>query len=191
MLRALVEADLPRVVETLNDPETQRWHERPRVQAPHTLESQADFVRVRHAQAASGTAAHWAVADPATDAYLGQMSLFGVQHRRQASLSYWTHPDARGRGLTQEAARLVVRHCFVDWEDGGLGLRRLWSDAELGNTASRRFSSSMHSSAPTLDSRESTWRSPSAINRPEHCPATCSRSPDLSISGASWESSCT
>ena len=78
------------------------------------------------------------MADPETDTYLGQMSLFDVRHRRQASLSYWTHPDARGRGLTQQAARLVVRHCFVPWEDGGLGMRRLWSDAEPENGASRR-----------------------------------------------------
>jgi RimJ/RimL family protein N-acetyltransferase len=138
VLRALAESDLPRVVETLNDPETQRWHQRPREQAPHTPESQRDFVLVRHEQAAAGAALHWAVADPESDAYLGQMSLFGVIHRRQASLSYWTHPGARGRGLTQEAARLVVRHCFVAWDDGGLGLRRLWSDAELDNAASRR-----------------------------------------------------
>jgi RimJ/RimL family protein N-acetyltransferase len=138
VLRALEERDLPRIVETLNDPETQRWHERPRVQAPHTLESQADFVLVRREQAAQGSALHWAVADPDTDAYLGQMSLFSVVHRRDATLSYWTHPDARGRGLTKEAARLVVRHCFVPWEDGGLGLRRLWSDAELDNIASRK-----------------------------------------------------
>ncbi len=139
VLRALADADLPRVVETLNDPETQRWHERPREQAPHTLESQADFVLARHEQAASGTGLHWAVADPETDAYLGQMSLFSIQHRRQASLSYWTHPDARGRGLTRQAARLVVRHCFVPWEDGGLGMRRMWSDADVENGASRRI----------------------------------------------------
>jgi RimJ/RimL family protein N-acetyltransferase len=138
VLRALAQQDLPRIVETLNDPETQRWHQRPREQAPHTLESQADFVRVRHEQAAAGTALHWAVADPGTDAYLGQMSLFSILYRRQASLSYWTHPDASGQGLTKDAGSLVTRHCFVDWEDGGLGMRRLWSDAELENLASRR-----------------------------------------------------
>jgi RimJ/RimL family protein N-acetyltransferase len=138
VLRALRDDDLPRIVETLNDPETQRWHERPRAQAPHSEASQADFVLVRHEHAAAGTALHWAVADPRTDDYLGQMSLFGLIHRRQASLSYWTHPDARGRGLTKQAASLVVRHCFVPWEDGGLGLRRLWSDAEPENRASRR-----------------------------------------------------
>ena len=138
VLRALVEKDLPRIVETLNDPETQRWHQRPREQAPHTVKDQAHFVLVRHEQAAAGAALHWAMADPDTDDYLGQMTLFSVRHRRQASLSYWTHPDARGRGLTTQAARLVARHCFIDWEDGGLGMRRLWSAAEPENLASRR-----------------------------------------------------
>lgn len=138
VLRPLEEGDLPRIVETLNDAETQRWHARPREQAPHTLASQADFVRVRQEQTVTGAALHWAMADPGTDAYLGQMSLFSLLHRREASLSYWTHPDARGRRLTQQAARLAVRHCFVPWDDGGLGLRRLWSDADVRNVASRR-----------------------------------------------------
>ena len=77
VLRALKDEDLPRVVETLNDPETQRWHERPRVQAPHTLESQADFVLVRHEQAAAGTALHWAVRADDQD-----VVLFPAGHRR-------------------------------------------------------------------------------------------------------------
>ena len=138
VLRALVEHDLPRIVETLNDAETQEWLRRPREQAPHTLASQADFVLTRQEQAAAGTGVHWAIADPATDAYLGQMSLFGVVHREEAELGYWTHPAARGQGLTKEAAGLVVRHCLVPWEDGGLGLHRLRAGADVVNAASRR-----------------------------------------------------
>lgn len=138
VLRPLADHDLSRVVETLNDPETQRWQARPREQAPHTLESQADFVQVRRETTVSGSGLHWAMADPVSDDYLGQMSLFSLLHRREASLSYWTHPEARGRRLTQTAARLAVRHCFVPWEDGGLGLRRLWADADVRNAASRR-----------------------------------------------------
>ena len=52
-------------------------------------------------------------------------------------MSYWAHPDARGRGVTTQACRLVVRHCFVPVEDGGLGLRRLTADVAEGNDASR------------------------------------------------------
>jgi len=77
------------------------------------------------------------MADPVTDSYLGQISLSGVHHRREAELGYWTHPDARGRGVTTEACRLLVRHCFVPVEDGGLGLHRLTADAASGNLASQ------------------------------------------------------
>ncbi len=138
VLRQLAERDLPRVVETLNDPETQFWLRRPREGAPHTLENEAGFVAKRLADAADGRAVHWAVADPDTDAYLGQLSLFDVEHRRQAEVAYWAHPDARGRGVITEATRLVVRHCFVPVEDGGLGMARLTVNAAVGNLASRR-----------------------------------------------------
>lgn len=137
VLRRLEERDLPRVVETRSDPELQRWLQRPREEAPHSLASHAGFLDARYEDAANGTGAHWAVADPGTDAYLGQVSLFGVHHRREAEMSYWAHPDARRRGVTTQACRLVVRHCFVPFEDGGLGLRRLTADVAVGNDASR------------------------------------------------------
>jgi RimJ/RimL family protein N-acetyltransferase len=138
VLRELAERDLPRIVETLNDPETKYWLRRPREGAPHTLESEAGFVTARRADAADGIGVHWAVADPMTDVYLGQISLFDVQHRRQAEVAYWAHPDSRGRGVITEATRLVVRHCFVPIEDGGLGMARLTINAAVGNLASQR-----------------------------------------------------
>lgn len=139
VLRRMREADLPRIVEVRSDPETQRWLQGPRDEAPHTLESHADFLDARLEQAADGSAVHWAIADPVSDAYLGQVSLFGVHLGREAELAYWAHPAARGRGTTLEAARLLVRHCFIDEEDGGLGLRRLTADAAVGNDASHRL----------------------------------------------------
>ena len=105
---ALRSADLPRVVETRSDPDTQHWLQGSRESAPHTLESHA---RVRGRAAGRrrppGRAAALGGGRPASPtAYLGQISLFGVQHRREAELGYWTHPDARGRGVTTEACRL-------------------------------------------------------------------------------------
>src|SRR6476659_9004336 len=40
-------------------------------------------------------------------------------------IGYWTHPHARGRGVTTEAVRLAVPHAFVPRAAGGLGRRRL------------------------------------------------------------------
>jgi RimJ/RimL family protein N-acetyltransferase len=137
VLRGLTEADLPRIVEARSDPVTQTWLQGSRESAPHSLASHARFLDDRWEEAATGTGAHWAMADPVTDSYLGQISLSGVHHRREAELGYWTHPDARGRGVTTEACRLLVRHCFVPVEDGGLGLHRLTADAAAGNLASQ------------------------------------------------------
>jgi len=139
VLRAMHEGDLARIVETRSDWEVQHWLQSPRDEAPHTLASTSEFLLTCAERAASGRSVDWAVADPETDAYLGQVSLFDVQPgRRSAELGYWAHPHARRRGWTTEAARLVVRHCFVPEEDGGLGLHRITAMAAVGNDASHR-----------------------------------------------------
>ncbi len=137
-LRRLEQRDLPRIVETRADRETQYWLQGVRDSAPHTLVTDASFVEERLEDAAAGRALHWAVTDPRTDRYVGQVSLFGYQHRREAELAYWAHPHWRRRGWTTEACRLVVRHCFIDAEEGGLGLRRLTADACATNEGSMR-----------------------------------------------------
>ena len=139
VLRPVQPADLPRIVEVRSDPEVQHWLQGHRESAPHTLASNAQFVDDRLEAAASGTGLDWAVADPMTDEYLGQVTLTGLVHRREAELAYWAHQDARGRGLTRTAAGLAVRHCFVPWEDGGLGLHRLRAEAADGNDSSHRL----------------------------------------------------
>lgn len=139
VLRRMRESDLPGIVETRSDAVTQRWLQRARDEAPHSLASHARFLDDALEQAAAGEAVHWAIADVGSDAYLGQVSLFGVHPAREAELAYWAHPAARGRGTTLEAARLMVRHCFIEAEDGGLGLRRLTANAAAGNEASHRL----------------------------------------------------
>jgi len=54
-------------------------------------------------------------------------------------IGYWTHPDARGRGVMSEAVRLAMRHAFIPREDGGLGRRRLRLNAAAGNSASQHI----------------------------------------------------
>jgi RimJ/RimL family protein N-acetyltransferase len=138
VLRTLEERDLPRIVETRADPDTQHWLQSVRESAPHTMESDAHFVVERLEDAAAGRAVHWAVTDARNDTYVGQVSLFGVQHRREAEMGFWAHPHCRRRGWSTEAARLVVKHCFIPLEDGGLGLRRLTADACATNEGSMR-----------------------------------------------------
>ncbi len=137
-VRRIIPADLARIVESLNDPETQRWSQTARDGSPHTVANHASFIDERLEEAATGRHVHWAVADLDSDQYLGWVSLLNVHHGREAELSYCAHPHARRRGWTTEACRLVVRHCFVDLADGGLGLHRLTASAAAENEGSHR-----------------------------------------------------
>lgn len=85
---------------------------------------------------AEGKIVYWTVADPQTDDALGGVMLFDIAPGKDAELGYWTHPAARGRGTTTEAARLAVRHAFIPEVDGGLGLGRVTAYAGVDNLAS-------------------------------------------------------
>ncbi|MET0838169.1 MAG: GNAT family N-acetyltransferase, partial [Marmoricola sp.] len=135
-LRTLGQDDLPKIVEALADGDTQHWLQNIRETAPHTMETNAEYVVERLEDAAAGRAVHWAVTDQRTDMYVGQVSLFGLKYKREAEMSFWMHPHWRRRGWATEAGRLVVKHAFIDVEDGGLGLRRLTANACATNEGS-------------------------------------------------------
>jgi RimJ/RimL family protein N-acetyltransferase len=137
-LRKIEEHDLPKIVETRADPDTQHWLQVVRETAPHTMETDRDFVVERLEDAAAGRAVHWAVTDQRTDMYVGQVSLFDLEYKREAEMSFWAHPHWRRRGWTTEACRLVVKHAYIPMEDGGLGLRRLTAAACATNEGSMR-----------------------------------------------------
>ena len=138
VLRALVEADLERYVEAANDPGLHRYSQSFRDNAPH------DHAKIRAREldhleeAAAGSALTWAVADAATDVFLGSVVIYRIQPGREAEIGYWTHPDARGRGVATEACGLGVGHAFLAREGGGLGLRRLSAYAGADNLASHK-----------------------------------------------------
>jgi RimJ/RimL family protein N-acetyltransferase len=139
VLRASVDADLPRFVEAANDPGLQRYSQSMRENAPHD-EAKVRARQLDHLEeSAVGLSLTWTVADAATDAFLGQVVLYRIHPGREAEIGYWTHPDARGRGVATESCRLAVRHAFVDAEDGGLGLHRLVAYASEDNLASQRI----------------------------------------------------
>ncbi|MDL9936733.1 GNAT family N-acetyltransferase [Gordonia sp. ABSL1-1] len=129
-LRPLVEADDPRIRETLDDPISRRYlFGRP---DPLTL-ADAGAERTRKWwTAACGETCTWAVADKDTDRYLGDISIFGIDDVTGAEAGFYTHPDARGSGVLREAFGAVVPHCF-----GELGLRRLTMFAADSNAGSK------------------------------------------------------
>jgi RimJ/RimL family protein N-acetyltransferase len=138
VLRPWTEADLPRVVEAVNDPDVQRYSQSIRERAPHDEST----VRARHLElqeeSARGSSITWAVADAGTDEFLGSLAVFSIHPGREAELGYWAHPAARRRGAMTQACRMAVRHVFIDAEDGGLGLHRLTAYAADENHGSLR-----------------------------------------------------
>lgn len=134
LLRAFRDADAPRVVEACDDERTQHWFWR--MPSPYTLADAHDYLEARTEQLATAEGITWAVADPTDDVLVGAISAFGLKPRRDAEIGYWTHPDARGRGVMTAAVGLVLEHCFTPYDLGGLGLQRVSIGHADGNSAS-------------------------------------------------------
>ena len=106
-LRPFREDDAPRVVEACREERTTRWLAE--LPAPYTEDDALSFIHGRTGLRASGRGLSWAVADPATDALLGSVGLFDVTDDLAfGEVGYWTHPEARGRGVMTAAVGLVV-----------------------------------------------------------------------------------
>jgi RimJ/RimL family protein N-acetyltransferase len=128
-LRPFTEADVPRVVEGIGDAETQYWLAfMPR--DPGEAEGRAYLDSVQERLATNHTIT-WAFCSTDHDRLLGVVGLYRMDV--EPEVGYWTHPEARGRGLTKRAAGLAIRHAFES-----LGLERLTGYASAGNQASRR-----------------------------------------------------
>lgn len=136
LLRRQLDRDVPRIVQAGADPLNQAWL--PELPHPYTPAHAAEHVASREEQHAAALGLFWAVGDPVSGRLLGEIALMGLGGglSRSGEIGYWTHPDARGRGLTVEAVRLATRHALVPVEDGGLGLARVVARVARGNDTS-------------------------------------------------------
>lgn len=131
-------ADVDAVAAYGQDADVAAWTTLP---APYTREHAEGFVTGMVPEGwERETSFNWAVREPA--AHDGPLrGMVGVScsgepgEERVGEVGFWTAPAARGRGLTTEAARLVV-----DWalDPEGLGLVRVQWMAYVGNWGSRR-----------------------------------------------------
>jgi RimJ/RimL family protein N-acetyltransferase len=126
--------DLDRMHEGATDPVTAYWLGR--IPDPYPRAMAADFLVHRSGGMAAGTDLHWMLADPSTDLLLGTVSLMHLA-AGMAEVGYWSHPEARGRGVMTEAVAMACRHAFIAPEDGGLGLHRVYATVAVDNAASR------------------------------------------------------
>jgi RimJ/RimL family protein N-acetyltransferase len=136
-LRKWRHSDAERVRQACSDERTQHWLA-DSLPAPYTLEHALAFITGRGEEAAGGNSLNWCVADPESDLCLGSVAVMDLHDAlgTAGEIGYWSHPDARGRGVMSEAVRLAVRHAFIPREDGGLGRSRLRLNAADGNSAS-------------------------------------------------------
>ncbi len=129
-LRPVREDDAPRIHDGTAEPTTEHWlGHKP---APYTLDHATEYVERRRELAATGQCVTWAIADPDDDRILGTVLWFDWTADVECELGWWTHPDARGRGLATKAARLVAGHVFET-----LGVQRIKACVAVDNTASR------------------------------------------------------
>jgi len=136
VLRAHAAHDVERAQQACSDERTVYWLGA--LPQPYPRAAAEAYISSRPEDMASGSAVHWAIADPGTDALLGSISIMDLNGQAGAEIGYWAHPDARGRGVMTEAVRLAARHAFVDEVDGGLGLPKVRLVSAVDNTASRR-----------------------------------------------------
>jgi len=117
--------DVPAIVEACNDAEIQRWI--PVIPRPYTEEDARAFVRgevpgIGRQQFAITVGGR----------VVGSIGM-GVNDSRTGHIGYWCAREARGRGVTTRALRLLCGHALED-----LQLERLELITDLDNLASQR-----------------------------------------------------
>lgn len=128
-------ADVDRITAACQDPEIQRWTVVP---SPYSRSDAETFVSdVVPPGWESETNFTWAVREATSGAadgpllgMVGMTASSDAGAERTGEVGFWTASEARGRGLTTEAARLVV-----DWslDPEGLGLVRAQWIGYVGN----------------------------------------------------------
>lgn len=135
LLRPHTESDIPGIVDQCTDAQSRAWSTVPE---PYTRDDAERFLeQVVRAGWEAGTSFHFAIADPATDEFLGSINLHTPGHARAASdtmeIGYGLRELARGRRAASTATRAVL-----DWGFDQLGLNTVLWQALVGNWASRR-----------------------------------------------------
>ena len=132
VLREMTEADLPRLTEAVVDPMSTWATTVPSPYGPLDAAWYLEFaVRAGWARNSAWIFAFADAGDPAT--YAGSIDLRSTGTGR-AEIGFLTHPDSRGRGLTTDAARTILR-----WGLGPMGLTSVEWRARVGNPASARI----------------------------------------------------
>lgn len=125
-LRPFTLDDVPAIVKACNDPEIQHWI--PMIPRPYTEEDARTFVR---GEVEGIGQQQFAVSEGGR--VVGSIGLGVNELSHNGHIGYWCAPQARGRGLTTRALRLLCKHALED-----LRLERLELITDPDNHASQR-----------------------------------------------------
>lgn len=165
VLTALVERDIPRVVEACSTEQAERWLESP---WPYARADAESFVRefVPAGWRGEHDERVWAIRESLHGVLAGVIGL----RAEPGEVGFWLHPDAQGRGLMADALRTAVGHAdgCLTWPEV------LWSCYD-GNVGSMRVAKA--AGFRYLGTREGTQRGEPvlqhrAVWRPEAPAAT-------------------
>jgi RimJ/RimL family protein N-acetyltransferase len=127
-LRPWGESDAPELAECLDgDEEITRWLDQ--IPQPYGVEQALAYIR---GTTGSGAETRFAVTEAAGGRVLGSIGATWNESRDVAEIGYWLRADARGRGVTTAALRLIVAWALAN------GAARVQLRAAVGNDASRR-----------------------------------------------------
>ena len=133
-VRFLRVEDAPSIVRGLSDKEILRGTG---IVVMYDLTEEAVALRITERWPAlrrKGEVLFLAIADLETDEYLGNVQLHGFRwDDAQCEVGYWVLPEARGRGVSARAARLLSH-----WAIETLGMERIEAAADFDNEASLR-----------------------------------------------------
>lgn len=129
-LRPFRAEDARDVTAACQDPEIQRWI--PIIPVPYTEVHARGYILMTLRAWNDGTGCEFAIADAATDRYLGSIGLHLGPNPRSHTIGYLVAPDRRGRGVATRALRLVTR-----WAFESLAIERLALWTLPGNVASQ------------------------------------------------------
>jgi RimJ/RimL family protein N-acetyltransferase len=129
-LRRFELSDVTQVTQACQDPEISRWTTT--IPWPYEERHAREWIARHDAAWSGGTFAPFAYCDVTNGAFLGSITLSGIdRERRSAMVGYWAAPWARNRGATTRTLRLVC-----DWGFESLDLQLIELVTKVGNVAS-------------------------------------------------------
>ncbi len=123
--------DAPAITEACQDPQVSRWI--PLIPVPYTEADARRFILLSLQAWSDGSGYEFAIADPATDRYVGSVGIQPGTNPRRHAIGYMVAPWARGRGVATRGVKLAVRWAFEN-----LDIERLALWTLPGNVASQR-----------------------------------------------------